>query len=143
MAVRPPRYVPDLEPPADPALRDWLVRELSRISEMLDLPSVPMLHTAPVKPLVGSLAEADGSDWNPGLGAGLYFRDSSGWQKLPYLPISRDELDSGLLNFIEPGHRLSVGSTGVAIPASEVTAATVLRWTPWRHKQTPIFTGTS
>lgn len=136
------RYTPDQEPPAEGLLREWLLRELGKISDFLDSPFVPEHTVAPSKPQQGRLVEADGSNWDPGRGEGIYFFDGTSWKKLAYLPIARGDLDTGLLNFIEPGHRLSVGAAGVAIPATDITAATALRWTPWRHKQTPIFNGT-
>ena len=40
---------------------------------------LPLSYNAPPKPRVGQLAYADGTDWNPGSGEGLYVYKSTGW----------------------------------------------------------------
>ena len=40
------------------------------------------LHEAPAKPFVGLVAYADGTNWNPGSGEGLYVYKSGGWALL-------------------------------------------------------------
>lgn len=37
------------------------------------------LHVAPLKPRLGMVVYADGSDWDPGGGEGLYVYKSGGW----------------------------------------------------------------
>lgn len=39
-------------------------------------------HVAPDKPRDGMVRLADGADWNPGLGAGVYCYYNSTWNKL-------------------------------------------------------------
>lgn len=39
-------------------------------------------HKAPTKPRVGLVVYADGTDWNPGSGEGLYVYKSTGWAAL-------------------------------------------------------------
>lgn len=60
--------------------------ELQRISEALQLVQqgqfLPELHVAPDKPRNGRIVYADGTDWNPGFGKGIYFYDGSAWQPL-------------------------------------------------------------
>jgi hypothetical protein len=55
---------------------DYLFQELLRVSAELELSAegrnMPVRAVAPVKPREGTLAIADGTNWNPGLGAGLY-----------------------------------------------------------------------
>lgn len=40
------------------------------------------VHREPTKPRVGLVAYADGTDWNPGSGEGLYVYKSTGWAAL-------------------------------------------------------------
>ena len=39
-------------------------------------------HVAPVKPRVGDMRLADGTNWNPGGGQGVYAYYNSAWNKL-------------------------------------------------------------
>lgn len=73
-------YVPGLVPAdAEP----WLVRELNAISQA-SRQSVPAVFLQPLavepsKPRVGQAVYADGTHWNPGSGAGVYVRKTTGW----------------------------------------------------------------
>jgi hypothetical protein len=61
----------------DPELRDSLkaVEEAAnRADPFLEL---QILHAAPVRIRAGMLVIADGTDWNPGSGAGLYRRNAA------------------------------------------------------------------
>lgn len=74
-------------PPSDPKqLASYLMQELAKLQEALASPvervSYTPLHAAPLKPREGDLACADGTDWNPGSGAGLYEYLSGAWSKL-------------------------------------------------------------
>lgn len=53
-----------------------------------DLVLFEILHAAPEKTEAGALILADGSDFNPGEGAGFYQRnaDNSAWVRLATLP---------------------------------------------------------
>lgn len=53
--------------------------ELGRIEEGRFL---PILHSAPNRPREGMLTIADGTDWNPGGGKGLYEYRDGNWEKL-------------------------------------------------------------
>ena len=55
---------------ADEFNRQNLVREFSA------------LHAEPARPRDGMLVYADGTDWDPGAGGGLYFRHGGAWAKL-------------------------------------------------------------
>ena len=44
--------------------------------------SLEMLHKAPVKYRDGTIVLADGTNWNPGAGAGYYGYHSGVWNKL-------------------------------------------------------------
>jgi hypothetical protein len=77
-------YSPQIVPsnPADLPnfLRDELVRLQTAIN-LLAMGHVDVTHVAPLKPRDGDFRFADGTDWNPGSGRGIYYYDS-GWIKL-------------------------------------------------------------
>jgi hypothetical protein len=74
--------------PIDPGgFRNWLAEQLRQIASCLAAPSVAsihfdVLHAAPAKIWDGDVVCADGVDWNPGSGAGLYARVNGAWVKL-------------------------------------------------------------
>ncbi len=80
------------EPTAIPAdaprgLRAWLALQLRQIADTLASPTVTGLHfdALPAEPerySNGDVVRADGSNWNPGSGAGLYLREGGAWVKL-------------------------------------------------------------
>lgn len=68
-------------------LAAWLSKELRNIANALAAPEVevmrfPPLAVEPSKRSEGMLAFANGTDWNPGSGAGLYEYRGGAWQKL-------------------------------------------------------------
>ena len=70
-----------------PGLAQWLTDQLRRVANVLRAPEVnsvrfTILHKPPARFADGDLVYADGTDWNPGAGRGLYERRSSAWQKL-------------------------------------------------------------
>jgi len=52
------------------------------ISTAYDSLSLNPLHVEPTKRRPGRLAYADGTDWDPGSGEGLYIYTSAGWSLL-------------------------------------------------------------
>ena len=60
-------------------LRRWALGELQRVSQSIDQKqaTISVLNSPPDKPQVGMLGIADGTNWNPGSGRGLYYYDSS------------------------------------------------------------------
>lgn len=60
---------------------EWLMRQLYLLSEE-ELHDVPELHVAPTKVKVGMVRYADGANWDPGSGEGLYVYKSTGWTLL-------------------------------------------------------------
>jgi hypothetical protein len=78
------RYTPGNPPSGD----RWLREELERIADAMQSPvamlTLDILHAAPDRlpadrvPIV----YADGTDWNPGAGAGVYAYHSGAWNKL-------------------------------------------------------------
>lgn len=75
-----------LQPPDSSPASAWAAREFQRLAEVLNggLPRLilPPQHAAPDKPREGMLVNADGTDWNPGGGAGLYVYVAAAWTKL-------------------------------------------------------------
>ena len=63
----------------------YLLRELEKIevSFSLSLPKeIEFLNVAPVKTYEGLTVGADGTNWNPGAGKGVYTYYSAAWNKL-------------------------------------------------------------
>ena len=64
-------------------LRSWISNELVRVSNAFTTSSqtttLLVLTAAPAKPQIGQVVFADGSNWNPGSGRGLYYYVSGGW----------------------------------------------------------------
>lgn len=79
-------YAPPISLPADPqALRLVLDEEFRRISAAIQLLAAGHLdksYAAPAKPRDGDIRYADGTTWNPGSGAGIYWYNGSAWAKL-------------------------------------------------------------
>lgn len=62
-------------------LRDWANRETQRIAVALNFSAqttIPFHTSEPAKPQLGMVVLADGVEWNPSNGRGLYYYDS-GW----------------------------------------------------------------
>lgn len=78
-------YVPG-NPPDDPAqLPRFLQAELAKLSGTLDLlisGHLDKTNVAPAKPREGDLRLADGTNWNPGSGQGVYCYYNSAWRYL-------------------------------------------------------------
>lgn len=80
-------YVPTLYngEPTFEGLRAWLEQELLQLSRSLQETTALDLrpvHAAPLRPREGMIVYADGTDWNPGSGAGVYNYSSGSWVKL-------------------------------------------------------------
>jgi len=76
-------YIPG---PIPASAEPWLRREFERVSQAT-FAAAPVLQlqplaVAPLKPREGMVAYADGTNWNPGAGAGVYVRGSAAWAKL-------------------------------------------------------------
>lgn len=72
---------------APPGLRQWLAAHLRSIANTLSQPEVvsirfTQLAAQPERYAEGDLVWANGTDWNPGSGAGLYERRGGAWRKL-------------------------------------------------------------
>lgn len=75
------RLVPAVSTVAE--LAAYVGEEFRRLQEGLATPQdyafLRTLHVAPARPREGMLAIADGTNWNPGSGAGLYIFRSGAW----------------------------------------------------------------
>lgn len=80
------RYVPSAVPQSlSRGLRAWLANELRRIANSLDCVNnltLEPLAAEPARLSDGMVVYANGTDWNPGSGAGVYARESGAWVKL-------------------------------------------------------------
>lgn len=78
-------YVPaPLPTTIGPNLLEFLRREFLMIKGALDTFSLNMqlLAQEPERPQEGMLRYANGIDWDPGFGKGVYVYDGTGWVKL-------------------------------------------------------------
>lgn len=65
----------------------WLEDELRELANTVEVPEIEILrlttlNTAPSKVENGDVARADGTNWNPGGGEGVYERKAGAWSKL-------------------------------------------------------------
>lgn len=80
-------YIPSRPPEIQSAeeLRRYVEAEFLRISQTFqqqDILQLQVLHVEPQRPRDGMIAFADGTNWNPGAGAGAYERVGGAWSKL-------------------------------------------------------------
>lgn len=70
----------------DTVLARWVREHFDRLQMHLQAPRdalmLRVLHAEPTRYDEGTLVLADGSDWNPGSGAGLYIRREGAWVHL-------------------------------------------------------------
>lgn len=125
-------------PPSDftPAQRQWLERELQAIKRAWEAekPSERLqeLHAEPPKLFEGLVALADGTNWNPGSGVGIYVYLGGEWQFLgvPSGYVTQAELDQLSVIANEQLRQLTKiqillsNMSGVVIDDSEVNATT-------------------
>ena len=63
----------------------WLHQEMTLIAATLDIAlarQVEFLNVAPAKPREGDVRGADGTNWNPGAGKGVYVYYTAAWHLL-------------------------------------------------------------
>jgi hypothetical protein len=77
-------YAPRSLPPElkENVLAKWLAEELRLIANqfnLFDIVGFAPYHAAPTRPREGMMVYADGSDWDPGEGEGIYFYDGGAW----------------------------------------------------------------
>ena len=83
------KYIPSRPPDQQTAntadVIEWVKSELETVARNFqehDITGFKVLNTAPPKPREGNLAFADGTNWNPGGGRGLYQYSGGVWVKL-------------------------------------------------------------
>lgn len=75
-------------PPRDlDGLRQFVIEEFQRLAIELESGNMEFLqlaerHVLPLKPRDGLVVFADGTNWNPGAGRGVYVYSSGAWAKL-------------------------------------------------------------
>ena len=79
-------YVPESVPKEYEELRAYIERELYRVGDSMhgetEAVFLVELHVEPDKPRDGQVIFADGTDWNPGSGAGYYGYRAAAWRFL-------------------------------------------------------------
>jgi len=75
------------QPPEKTNTTTWVQRILLRLATWIDQPVAQIfrleaLPEEPAKPELGMMVLADGTNWNPGSGAGVYYYNGSSWTKL-------------------------------------------------------------
>ena len=76
------RYTAAPVPGANGELAPYVGRELDRVSEVVNNQAdghIDKVHVEPPRPRTGDIRYADGTDWNPGQGEGLYYYDGTRW----------------------------------------------------------------
>ena len=79
------RYAPGPLPEQVDDLGGYVVSELKRLGSILLNQSIFRLepvHIEPARPRKGDVRYADGTDWNPGAGEGIYWYNGTAWAKL-------------------------------------------------------------
>ena len=82
------RWPPNPAPLNNEQLSDYLFHELNKLSDIifnLDVMRLEQTNVVPDKPRDGDIRYADGTNWNPGSGQGLYVYIDDGtpaWEKL-------------------------------------------------------------
>lgn len=84
--LRKTRYTPGRVPSRVEELGRFLQSEIERLNDALESPFthqlLEKLNVAPDRVRDGMVAYADGTNWNPGSGEGVYVYYASAWHKL-------------------------------------------------------------
>lgn len=118
----------------------WALRELEKLQHLVEQGSrfqYDVLHVEPTKPREGMQVYADGTDWNPGSGAGLYVYKSGAWVKVfeGTLPTTNayDEATDGVTTAAAAGGDVLKFRAGVplvaAVQSNDVTHGDNVRYT--------------
>jgi hypothetical protein len=93
---------------ADP----WLVRELQSISQAFEVPrqlsAYDILNVSPEKPREGQFYVSDGTNWNPGYGAGPYMYINGAF--VPMFGASVDVLESAIIPCSDETSNITTGT---------------------------------
>jgi hypothetical protein len=116
--------------PGETDLGMYLQHELQRISIALQTMLTPRvqyakLHAAPPNPREGIVVLADGLDWDPGSGSGLYIYIAEVWQPL-FVEGNMEDVIAGLPS------QIADLAADVATRAPADTALSIVTWTETR-----------
>ena len=80
-------YIPDSAPqaPTLDELRQWMEEELERMARVLNetlAVDLRPINAEPTRPRDGMIIYADGTNFDPGAGEGVYAREAGAWVKL-------------------------------------------------------------
>lgn len=75
-------YSPSFVPTDPKELMRFLKEELQAIADAMQDTTIEFRNVAPAKPREGMLYGADGTNWNPGGGKGVYCYYGGAWTKL-------------------------------------------------------------
>lgn len=103
-------YTPGIAPIDSAQLQRYVYDELLKASAAIQALAAGHLeqsYAAPLKPRDGDIRYADGTQWNPGAGAGVYWFDGSAWHSF----------GSGIQSLI-----VAVGDENVAVVAGTARA---------------------
>ena len=78
-------YTPNLPPEDAAEMRRFVFEEFQRVAgaiQALAAGHIDVSYAAPTKPRKGDIRYADGTSWNPGSGAGIYYYNGSAWALL-------------------------------------------------------------
>lgn len=119
--------------PSDPKdLPAFLNNELQELQQQLnaalDLLAMVTKHAAPSKLYDGLVVMADGTDWNPGSGQGLYVYYGSAWHPLKGTPAgSNTQIQYNDAGAFGASSNLTWSGTGLAVGGTaDITGATKL-----------------
>lgn len=128
-----------LPPPADPKdVGRWAMNELLTIARHLadgrDFDLLNTIHAPPSKPREGMVVNADGTNWDPGSGAGRYERVGGAWVKLSgaaagaepedIIVVCSDETTALTTGLAKATFRMPFDMTLQGVSASVTTAPT-------------------
>ena len=78
-------YVPSSPPTGPEDFQKWVQQEFQKLEAVfssLDFFILKETNVVPAKPKTGMVVLADGTNWNPGSGAGFYGYYGGAWSKL-------------------------------------------------------------
>lgn len=114
------RYVPINAPIDINDVPRWASVEFRNIKSAFDASNnMETLAVAPIRPRNGDLAYADGTNWNPHSGGGMYLYISSGWGKV----ITSNSSGNVGIGTTSPSYRLHVSASASVVAMLETTAA--------------------
>lgn len=119
-------YTPGTTPKIDDAddLRKYVEDELKKIAQALNeqiAVDLRPVFRAPDRPREGMLVYADGSDWNPGSGEGVYVYKNAAWS-----PLDPTTLASRILQIVQVNSAVQTSVIGVTFATTGVAASITL-----------------